>query len=73
MTEKKQTGTGPRWIGDQPRQRYNVVLDPEVKKKAQAAAKAEGVSFSMWLERAAREAIASGSRKQFPTGGGSVG
>ncbi|MEC5129019.1 hypothetical protein VSU19_19820 [Verrucomicrobiales bacterium BCK34] len=57
MPTKKQTGTGPRWIGDQPRKRYNVVLDPEVKKKAQVAAKAEGISFSMWLENAAKDTL----------------
>ena len=57
MSMKEQTGTGPRWIGDQPRKRYNVVLDPEVKKRAQAAAKAEGISFSMWLEAAAKDRL----------------
>lgn len=57
MTEK-QTGSGPRWIGDEPRKRYSVVLNPAVKKRAQAAAKATGLSFSMWMEEAAKAALA---------------
>lgn len=50
---ENQQGPGPRWIGNQPRQRYNITLDPEIKRKGEAAAKREGLSFSMWLEQAA--------------------
>lgn len=57
MSESQQ-GPGPRWIGKQPRQRYNITLDPEIKRKAEAAAAREGLSLSMWLEQAALAKLA---------------
>jgi hypothetical protein len=52
-----QHGPGPRWLGEQPRKRYNIVLDPSVKSEGESAAKAEGLSFSMWMENAAKRAL----------------
>lgn len=51
--EEDKKGPGRPWIGEHPRQRYNIMFDPEVKQKAEAAAKRKGISFSLWLERAA--------------------
>ena len=51
--EKDKKGPGRPWIGEHPRQRYNIMFDPVVKQEAEAAAKREGISFSLWLERAA--------------------
>ncbi len=42
-------------IGSELRKRYNVALDPKLKKGAQGSARSEGQSFSMWLEQAAQE------------------
>lgn len=51
--QEPQKGPGRRWLGDHPRKRYNITFDPEVKLKAEAAARREGISFSLWLESAA--------------------
>lgn len=55
---------GPKLIGEQKRKRYNVTLDPDLKEEVEKVAKAEGMSFSMWLEVAARERIERTKRKR---------
>jgi len=52
-----QHGPGPRWLGEHPRKRYNIVLDPAIKLQGERAAKSEGLSFSMWMENAAKRAL----------------
>ena len=44
-------------IGDQRRQRYNVVLDPTLQEDAKGAAELIGDSFSKWMEEAARNRL----------------
>lgn len=55
--KEKQKGPGPRWLGDQPRKRFNVVLDPAVKEEGEKEAKRRGISFSMWMEEAAKKEL----------------